>query len=170
MLSGNINSPSTQEYDLYVVGDNSSGQLGTGGTPNLQYTFRRIDGKYRSIHAGDGYSIALSSNGRVWVTGSNTYGQLGLGNTTSQNTWTVLPNSNRLKRAYGGYSHTAGVSSTPNSVGGDIIAACGRNDFGQLGFKNTSTYQSLTILPDTIIDTIILTNKDSSGGDLFLLK
>jgi alpha-tubulin suppressor-like RCC1 family protein len=170
LLSGNINSPTTQEYDLYVVGDNSSGQLGIGASPSIQYTFRRIDGKYRGIHAGAEYSIALSSNGRAWVTGNNTYGQLGLGNTTPKNSWTVLSNSVRLSRVFGGYSYTAGVSSTPNSVGGDIIAGCGRNDFGQLGFKNNSTYQSFTIVPDTITDTIILTNQEIQGGDLFSLS
>jgi hypothetical protein len=165
LLSGNASSNLTNEYDLYVVGDNTTGQLGTGGAPAIQYTFQRIEGKYKSIHAGNAFSIAISSNDRVWVTGDNTYGQLGTSDNLPRTTWTVLQNSLRVFTIFGGYTNSAGISAVPNSVNGDIITVCGQNNFGQLGMGDTNPYNAFTIQPTSLTDFVTYVQYAAGSSD-----
>ncbi|MCL1844322.1 MAG: hypothetical protein FWF77_00255, partial [Defluviitaleaceae bacterium] len=79
----------TSDGTVLAWGENSRGQLGDGTRtdslvpvlvqgfpPGLTIT---------SVAAGNGFSLALDADGRVWSWGSNAQGQLGLGNTTDSN-------------------------------------------------------------------------------------
>ncbi|MEP7300675.1 MAG: hypothetical protein ABI699_04040 [Caldimonas sp.] len=66
---------------VYTWGSNQFGYLGTGSpTPSYQITPVRIVGlpaDLSSVAAGDGHSLALAADGRVWAWGNNDSGQLG---------------------------------------------------------------------------------------------
>jgi alpha-tubulin suppressor-like RCC1 family protein len=68
-------------------GDNTSGKLGSGGTPKLSIplTVPGLD-QVASITAGQAHTCALSLSGTVSCWGSNIQGQLGIGLTADQPT------------------------------------------------------------------------------------
>lgn len=53
--------------------------------------FRNLT-KFNKICAGNGYSLALSTDGKLYAWGENSLGQLGIGNTTDQTTPVVVKN------------------------------------------------------------------------------
>ena len=63
--------------DLYMMGNNDEGQLGTGGYDYQNFT--AVARNVAACAAGDGFTVALKTNGELWAWGSNTYGQLGTG-------------------------------------------------------------------------------------------
>lgn len=74
---------------LFAWGVNNSGELGNGTTtPSVTPVEVKTDGvlagvQLREVHAADGFSVALSEDGRVFAWGSNKGGSLGDG--TGQN-------------------------------------------------------------------------------------
>ena len=82
---------------LWMWGNNKYGQLGNGGggsdiyqppfspgeSEYFQRTPERILDNMNSVSAGSVHTIALASDGTIWVCGDNDYGQLGTGNTTA---------------------------------------------------------------------------------------
>ncbi|KPA10367.1 BNR repeat domain protein, partial [Candidatus Magnetomorum sp. HK-1] len=75
-----------QDGDLWVWGQNISGQLGTSDNTN-QYTPVMLSGlpKFQAIAAGKEHTLALSVDGYVWAWGYNMEGQLGLDDTSNRN-------------------------------------------------------------------------------------
>jgi alpha-tubulin suppressor-like RCC1 family protein len=77
---------------LWATGDNRYGQLGFSYFYGYEiHSFQPItisglspNAKIISVSVGFGHSLALDSNGKIWVTGWNAYNQLGLGNNTDQ--------------------------------------------------------------------------------------
>lgn len=81
---------------LWMWGNNKYGQLGNGGggsdiyqppfSPSESEYFQRtpeqISGNISSVSTGAVHTIAMASNGTIWVCGDNNYGQLGTGSTT----------------------------------------------------------------------------------------
>jgi alpha-tubulin suppressor-like RCC1 family protein len=126
------------KYDgtVSAVGWNAYGQLGNGGTNDVQSTIKlRRDGEVISgvsqIAAGRYHSLLLLSDGKVLVTGRNGSGQLGVGNTTTQVVWSNARTeagmvSNAVAIA-GGMEHSLILLAD-----GTVLSA-GSNDLGQLG-------------------------------------
>ena len=74
----------TSNY-LYVWGNNSSGQLGTGSTTSLRIPTRYGTGStWWKCAAGNDYSLALTSDGTMYGSGLNNKAQLGLDDTTNR--------------------------------------------------------------------------------------
>jgi alpha-tubulin suppressor-like RCC1 family protein len=74
---------------LWAWGYNDKGQLGLGDTTDRHSPVQvGSDNKWVSIAAGqnayESYTIALKSDGTLWVWGDNSSGQLGLGDTTDR--------------------------------------------------------------------------------------
>lgn len=70
---------------LYMWGDNASGQLSTGSTSSLTSPTRYGTGTaWWQCSAGDNYSLALTSDGTMYGCGANDKAQLGLGDTTNR--------------------------------------------------------------------------------------
>lgn len=80
-----------EDEGIYVLGDNSSGQIGLNTTASTATPTQIIlpDGsRVFSIAAGEGtHSGLVDINGFVWQAGSNTYGELGMPGVTTQKTY-----------------------------------------------------------------------------------
>lgn len=77
----------TTEGEAYCWGENSKGQLGTGGTSDIRFSPRdrwrpsKVAGAlhYQTISAGFSHTCALTTDAAVACWGSNEVGQLGIG-------------------------------------------------------------------------------------------
>jgi alpha-tubulin suppressor-like RCC1 family protein len=106
-----------------------AGQLGLGDYVNRN-SFQLVtsglisNANIVSISAGNGHSLALDSDGRVWATGYNAVGELGSGDTNTKNSFrrvdipSSLPNVNIVSIAAGmGYSLVLDSNGTAWEVG-----------------------------------------------------
>jgi alpha-tubulin suppressor-like RCC1 family protein len=68
---------------LWAWGGNFDGEVGDGtsGNTRLRPVEVRTNVTWKGVAAGDGYSVALRSDGTVWAWGNNDIGQLGDGTT-----------------------------------------------------------------------------------------
>ena len=66
---------------LWAWGDNGSGELGTGNTIDSSTPIAEINTsrRWKSISAGQYYSLGVTNDGRLWAWGTNTNMRLGLG-------------------------------------------------------------------------------------------
>ncbi len=150
----------TNTYNVYVCGNNESGQLGittNSGTytatenPTLITSF--VGGTttafntlpITAIACGDSHTVFLDYYGQVYSCGLNETGSLGIGNTTSQSTPQKIVSLDYFTItdiACGGY-HTLFLTYDGK------VYSCGYNHMGQLGLNNTtiqSTPQQITSL------------------------
>lgn len=161
--------------DVYVCGDNKYGQLGNGTNVAtyvpIALTYLREDSatkltfKCADIAAGQGHSVFVRTDNRLYTAGWNWYGQLGKGNTRNSN---IPIHVGGCKTAYAGMTSTIVLNHSHH------IYVCGDNTKGQLGIPQTITNQRswhrLTTLPPDIKDictgqshTFFLTSK----GDIY---
>lgn len=130
-------------------GDNAYGQLGYAHTRDIGDGERvggagyvQLGGLARRIVAGGQHSCALMDTGRVRCWGRNNYGQLGYGNTATEPAvgddepaWSfgdVDLNGDLAQDIAAGYDHTCAL------LRNGRVRCWGRNDYGQLGYGNTT--------------------------------
>jgi alpha-tubulin suppressor-like RCC1 family protein len=97
------------------------------------------------IAASADHSVALDSEGGVWVVGSNKYGQLGLGDEHSQTLFVKASSlsGKKIVTVAAGYGVTFAIDET------GALWATGLNNFGQLGLgdtKNRAVFSRVTSL------------------------
>ena len=82
----------TQDGSVFAWGRNLEGQVGTGSVSRSETSPVRVvlPGIVVGIAAGENHSMALLSDGRVFVWGENTAGQLGNGTTLQSVTPTAV--------------------------------------------------------------------------------
>ena len=80
LASGKHSAAINTSGNLYAWGDNSSGQLGTGGTTDQSYPISLLS-NVTSAALSSKNSAAIKTDGSLWIWGDNTYGQLGDGTT-----------------------------------------------------------------------------------------
>ncbi|NOS68770.1 MAG: hypothetical protein HOP33_02460, partial [Verrucomicrobia bacterium] len=130
--------------NLYGWGHNEAGQLGLGFTFAYTNTPQRIAlpaGKtgWKAVSAGGIHTMAITTDGQLFVWGNNFYGQLGLGdNSQNRVTPTAVPNLTNIVAVAAGCYHSLVVSDCQ-------VLAWGRNVDGQLGAGFTSPFYPLPI-------------------------
>jgi alpha-tubulin suppressor-like RCC1 family protein len=147
ITTGNFHSLAlSDEGKVYTVGRNSDGQLGLGDTSVGRNVFIEISSLSGivAIAAGSHYSLALSSEGKVYAAGRNKEGQLGLGDTNSSNTFTEVTSlSDKNVTAI-----AAGQSQTLILTDDGKVYVVGGNEYGQLGLGDTISRQAFTEVPN----------------------
>ena len=119
---------------IFVLGNNSWGQLGTGNDRQYYATWTKIPGVWKDVELGSSHMLAINPSDHLYACGRNTFGQLGLGSgTLSANTLTLVDDSRNYVELAPGGSSTA----VRDSLG--RIWVCGNNLNGQLGLNNTTT-------------------------------
>ena len=125
---------------LYIVGDNTYGQLGQGDTISRSSPVQVGTNTWSTIVvSGSGHVLAISATGSLFSWGNNTYNELGqvdsvVANRSSPVTigsntdWTSVSVGNNFSMAL-------------NNVG--AMYTWGRNDIGQLGTANPLSYTSI---------------------------
>ncbi|MDD3878047.1 MAG: T9SS type A sorting domain-containing protein [Bacteroidales bacterium] len=93
---------------LWTWGDNSSGQLGNGGTTNAwSPVMLGNDSNWTKVSCGDGHMVAVKSDGTLWIWGRNNNGQLGKGtNRTNVNIPEQLGTDSNWIDVSAGKNHT----------------------------------------------------------------
>ena len=119
---------------VYSWGYNVQGQLGLGMFGGLHPTPAPIPSfpGVVSIAAGDRHTIALKSDGTVWVWGSNDVSQLGLGPSANLSSPTQVLGISGAIAVGAGLFHSLVVN------GDGTVLAWGQGDYGQLGNGLTS--------------------------------
>ncbi|NOK13758.1 MopE-related protein [Corallococcus exercitus] len=130
---------------LWAWGQNSSGQVGTGGTSASVATPGVVQGlpPVRAVAAGVNHALALTTDGKVWGWGMNTSGQAGTGATSTAVLAPVQVAGLPLARAV---AAGAGHSLIVDEQFGNVWA-WGQNTFGQVGTGSTSTTPVVTPRP-----------------------
>ena len=116
---------------LWGVGQNYSGQLGTGDN-NERTSSVQIDTNVIYASVGDSHTAYIKSDNTLWVTGDNGNGQLGTGNYVYYNTPTQI-DTNVI-------SVECGEANTTYLKSDGTVWATGLNNYGQLGI-GSSTYR-----------------------------
>jgi alpha-tubulin suppressor-like RCC1 family protein len=95
------------------------------------------------IAGGDGFSLALKSNGSLWAWGLNDAGQLGLGDVTAS-----VDSPTRVGVAHDWATIACGQDFSLALQKDGSLWAWGDNGFGQLGLGDTRQRDVPTRVPD----------------------
>jgi len=145
----------TKDGRIYMMGDNTFGQLGLGsteslnsGAPSLLYYLRNNEIIINQVECGANHTIALSKNGEVYVWGIGESGRLGLGNETDQ----LLPvllfgNSEDARVEKVAAQIAVGDYSTLVLTKDNELFGFGRNEAGELGFGHNLVVNSPQRIP-----------------------
>jgi len=121
----------TEKGDIYCIGYNGYGQLGTGDTINSLSPKLVLGGlNFTTITAGDYHVCALNTTGSAFCWGYNGYGQLGIGNITQMLTPQLILGGYNFTTISAGASHTCALNTTGSAF------CWGYNGYGQLGIGN----------------------------------
>ncbi|MDI1452128.1 MopE-related protein [Polyangium sp. 6x1] len=116
---------------VWAWGQNSYGQLGNGSiTTTPQGTPVQIGGlpTITAIAAGLAHSLALDTNGVIWVWGNNSYGQLGTGSSgNNQPTPASVTLADGAVALVAGWHHSMALDTNGS------VWSWGRNHYGQIG-------------------------------------
>ena len=123
---------------LFVLGNNYSGQLGTGSSQQYYPTWTRVAGQWKDVAMGAQHMLATNDSGHLYACGSNQYGQLGLGYYGgSHNTLTLVDSGRNYVQLAAKEENTMVLDSF------GFLHGCGRNRYGELGKGNTTAVNVL---------------------------
>ncbi|AOP33837.1 chromosome condensation regulator [Leptospira tipperaryensis] len=164
LTAGAAHSGFLKNGNVYTVGRNNFGQLGTGTSTgdgiNDSITKLNSITDISSIHFAQNSSMAIQKNGKVFTWGTNANGQLGIGSNntdpaTPSAAGTRLPPSevpginDAVMGAYG-FDHALVLKSD------GTVVSFGLNNVGQLG--NGATGMSATTISSNPVPVVGLTN------------
>jgi alpha-tubulin suppressor-like RCC1 family protein len=119
-------------------GYNRNGELGNGQTADssLPVDVTGLSSGAAAIGMGDDHTCAIMASGGVKCWGYNDYGQLGDGTQTSRSAPIEVKSlAMNAARVAGGWGHTCILSA------GGGVRCWGNNEYGQLGYGETSEYR-----------------------------
>ena len=91
---------------------------------------------WSQVAAGNAFSVAVKTDGTLWVWGSNSNGQLGVGNTVEYSSPVQVGALTTWANVFAGIAHTVAIKTN------GTLWAWGDNSAGQLGQGNTTTRSS----------------------------
>ena len=121
----------------YAWGLNYSGQLGTGGSTDLDFSLpaaMAAPGEFSVISAGTDHGCGLDEAGEAWCWGDNTHGQLGNGTLVSTNAPVRVAGGRVFNEISAGDDSTCAITDDL-----DAIYCWGKNADGQLGSGTTTS-------------------------------
>ncbi|MDR2099834.1 MAG: hypothetical protein LBP40_03275 [Campylobacteraceae bacterium] len=133
----------SDEGKVYTAGYNEYGQLGLGDNNNRDIFTEITDLRDKNITAiavGGLHTIALSLDGKVYVTGNNGYGQLGFENKNNHFLFTEITDlrDKNITAVSAGSYHSFAFSNESK------IYASGANQYGQLGLGDNNHRRAFT--------------------------
>lgn len=151
---------------LYAWGNNGYGQLGDNTISGKTSPILVGDETDTWIDAAPGlqHSLAIKSNGTLWVWGDNTYNQLGDGSTAHRSSPVQIGAATDWVKVFPSYYHSFGMRS------GGALYGWGYNAYGQLGHGDAVQKNSpvqVTGVWETIGDGVWHTIGIKSGGTLW---
>jgi alpha-tubulin suppressor-like RCC1 family protein len=141
-----------RDGSVYAWGWNGNGQLGNNSTANSWVAVQAGPGTLTNvvaIAAGYAHTLAVKSDGTLWVWGSNSSGQLGDGSTTQHNSPFQVTMLTGVSAVAAGFNHSV-VLKTDGATSGTVWTA-GDNTSGELG-DNTATFETtpVSVLSDVV--------------------
>lgn len=123
---------------VWAWGSNRNGQLGDGSTADspTPIRVRGLPSNITAVAAGGDHSMALTSDGNIWVWGNNTFGELGDGTTTQRRSPVQVPGFTNAASIAVGYFHAAAIKRD------GTLWTWGNNQFGELGDGTTTERHS----------------------------
>ena len=114
---------------MWAWGVNVCGQLGLGNTTDSKVSYQQVgsDMNWETTSCGNMHTVAIKSDGSLWVWGDNEYGQLGLGDTISRTLPARVGTDTNWKAVSCGDNHTIAIKTD------GTLWAWGDNEYGQLG-------------------------------------
>ena len=138
---------------IFVAGNNSSGQLGTGNTSNVTSMisyFPPFNIPVTKIACGKSHTVVLDSSGTVWTCGDNSKGQLGNGIVGQ-----VSPVTSFIPIATGTFLDIQCTNyATLILISGGQVAKTGTNVCGELG-ADTTVYYSFVYVTDSGFPSVV---------------
>ena len=118
---------------VWAWGDNQYGELGNGTTVSPGYSPTQVIGLtgVTKVAAGNGWSLALKSDGTVWAWGADTNGILGTAVTTDSATPVQVNGLAHVTDLAAGSQHALAIETDANGVG--TVWAWGEDWLGQIG-------------------------------------
>ncbi|MCR5890446.1 hypothetical protein LRS06_22215 [Hymenobacter sp. J193] len=126
---------------LWAWGNNERGQLGGGTTTEYRNSPVQVGTAttWKSVAAGNDYSVAVRTNGTLWAWGSNERGQLGDGTFTNRSVPVQVGTATTWAGVEAGYLHNVALRTD------GTLWAWGNNADGQLGDGTSGTVSSAPI-------------------------
>ena len=133
------------EGTLWGWGNNAQGALGLGDTTNRgtptkvgnNTDWKQVVCGYGTTVGAEDYTMAITTDGKLYAWGYNPQGQLGLGNTVNYSSPVQVGGLTNWKRLSDEVGHSSFAIKTDGT-----LWAWGLNSSGQLGLGNTVNYSS----------------------------
>jgi alpha-tubulin suppressor-like RCC1 family protein len=126
---------------LWTWGFNSSGQLGDNTTTqrNIPVTTFAGGTNWKSVSCGRDQTVAVKTDGTLWIWGGNSRSQLGTNDANTRTTpVTTFAGGNNWKQGFCGQDHTTAIKTD------GTLWTWGYNLYGALG-DNTTTHRSTPV-------------------------
>lgn len=155
----------TDSGDLYAWGQNSYGQIGSGGFSNGVTSPVFIMSDVAAISSGFQHSLAIKTDGTLWAWGRNDYGQLGTG------AWLTLNTPTQIMEDV--VAVTTGTYQSAAIKSDGTLWTWGWNTYGQLATGNTTTINApVQVMSGYDISSISMGNDHTAivtqSGDLYM--
>jgi alpha-tubulin suppressor-like RCC1 family protein len=127
--------PGRTSPGLYAWGGNFYGQLGVGNN-SINYSSPLQVGSltsWKSIFAGNDWSLMIKNDGTLWSVGYNGSGQLGVNNIVNYSSPVQVGSLTTWKYISAGYRNSFAITTD-----GKLYAWGGNNSYGGLGLGDTS--------------------------------